>query len=349
MTVMDSLTRGFQSVRRYWWVLLIPILLDTFLWAGPRASVDHIAQRAFEAIRSDVGDMANTSEEAADFFDAMDVLVAEIIPQYNAFSALRVAGLGVPSLLTWGGARLGSPSMYEALWITFLLVIDMPDLAVSIPGPAFLSSPVWEQPNAGVWLVLSFILGAVGMLIGGVYLMTIARSLDGESAFWPRALRFSLRFALFWLLRLAVVLAVGFPLIMVTALLAALSPGIASLFAVFTLGLLTWVSFYTVFVVAALALNNVSVWRAIWNSFNVVLRNFWSTLGLFLLINLIGGGLTILWQQLSSGSWLTLVAIVGNAYVGTSLIAASMFFYQDRYASWQAFIADLIRRTKHLA
>jgi hypothetical protein len=115
------------------------------------------------------------------------------------------------------------------------------------------------------------------------------------------------------------------------------------------ISLMTWVSFYGVFVVAALSVNQVSIWRAIWNSFNVVLRNYWSTLGLFILINLIGGGLTLLWQQFSTGSWLTFLGIVGNAYVGTGLVTASLIFYQDRYTRWQELVAELLRRHRQLS
>jgi hypothetical protein len=99
-----------------------------------------------------------------------------------------------------------------------------------------------------------------------------------------------------------------------------------------------------------MVVNDASVWRAVLNSINVVLRNFWSTLWLFVLINLIGGGLTILWQQFSRGSLLTWVAIVGNAYISSSLIVASMLFYQDRYASWQQALTEhLVRQSKRMA
>jgi hypothetical protein len=141
----------------------------------------------------------------------------------------------------------------------------------------------------------------------------------------------------------------GVPLFMVLLVIGAVSPALASLFGTIMIGLLAWVSFYGIFFIAALTVNSTSIWRAIWNSFNIVLRNFWATLGLFLLINLIGGGLTILWQQLSTGSWLTLVGIVGNAYIGTSLVTASLLFYRDRYTRWQELIAELLRRTKRLA
>jgi hypothetical protein len=118
------------------------------------------------------------------------------------------------------------------------------------------------------------------------------------------------------------------------------------LFGTIVLGLGSWLSFYLAFLAAALVTSDVSIWRAIWNSFNIVLRNFWSTLWLFVLINLIGGGLTILWQRLSTGSWLTWIAIAGNAYIGSSLVAASLVFYQDRYQRWQQAIIELLSKTR---
>jgi hypothetical protein len=122
-----------------------------------------------------------------------------------------------------------------------------------------------------------------------------------------------------------------------------LSPELALLFASIALGLATWLSFYGTFVLTAMIVNDAPVLRAIWNSIGVVLRNFWPTLWLFILINLIGGGLTILWQQVSHGVW-TGLAIIANAYVGTSLIAASLLFYQDRYMRWQEAVAELLAK-----
>jgi hypothetical protein len=134
----------------------------------------------------------------------------------------------------------------------------------------------------------------------------------------------------------------GIPFFLFVGALSLLSVNLAFFLGIVGMGTLTWLSFYGIFFIASLVVNSASVWKAIWNSFNVVIRNFWPTLWLFILINLIGGGLTILWQQLSKGSWLTLIGIVGNAYIGTSLVTASLIFYQDRYEKWRAAIANLL-------
>ena len=183
-------------------------------------------------------------------------------------------------------------------------------------------------------------------LIGSIYLTILWPDAEPDSErppFWARVGKLGVRFVLFWLLRALVLALLGIPFVFALALLSLLSPQLALLFASITLGLATWLSFYGTFVLAAMVVNDAPVLRAIWNSIGVVLRNFWPTLWLFILINLIGGGLTILWQQISHGAW-TGLAIVGNAYVGTSLIAASLLFYQDRYARWQEALAELLAK-----
>jgi hypothetical protein len=341
--VIESLNKGFRIVSRHWWLILIPVLLDTFLWLGPRASIQNLVYETMETLDAELAGMA--TEDMGDWFTAFRDALKEAAARYNAFSLLRVAMLGVPSLIIWGGAHLGSPSIYETLWVSFLRVTNMTDLMVSVSDANFLSAPVWQIQRQGGWLLVSVGLTIAGVLVGCAYLSIIGQSLSNlerTEAFWPRTWRLGKRFVLFWVLRALVVLILGIPVALTFALLIALNTGLALLFTSIALGLATWLSFYGSFVIAAMVVNDAGVWRAILNSINVVLRNFWSTLWLFILINLIGGGLTILWQQFSRGSWWTWVAIVGNAYVSTSMIAASMLFYQDRYARWQEILTELM-------
>ena len=351
MGVIESLNKGFQVVSRHWWLILIPILLDTFLWLGPQASIQNIVIETTESLEAELAGVP--TEDMGEWFLIFREALQEAAARYNAFSMLRVAMLGVPSLIIWGGAHLSSPSIYESLWVSFLRVTNMPDLLISVSDADFGNAPVWQIPGQGSWLLASIGLTFVGVTIGSIYMTVIAQSLNDPTegwAFWPRAWKLGRRFVLFWILRALALLILGIPFALTFALLMALNTGLALLFTSVALGMATWLSFYGSFVVAALVVNDAGVWRAILNSVNVVLRNFWPTLGLFVLINLIGGGLTILWQQLSRGSWWTWIAIAGNAYISSSLIAASLLFYQDRYASWQQALTELLaKQSKRMA
>jgi len=368
--VIDSLTEGFQYVHRRWWVLLIPILLDAFLWIGPHASVAQLVRSSVAAVDLEQLGLTSSEEETAQVEATLDEFVSDVVPSYNGFSALRIGALGLPSLVTWGVSQGELPtgdeamwlifltvtdlpdtllSSYESMWVALVLMLDMPQLLSMVSEASFVDVTVWQFASEGIWMLASLGLSCLGIIVGSVYIVSISRTVDDEGPFWPQMLRFCVRFALFWILRFVLLIAAGIPLAMVAVLLAALSPALASLYSTVVAGIFVWLSFYGIFFVAAMAVNHVSIWRAIWNSFNIVLRNFWPTFALFGLINLIGGGLGILWQQMGTGSLLTFLGIVGNAYVGTGLVAASMVFYQDRYQHWQKVLSELLRRSQRLA
>ena len=48
--VIDTLTAGYSVVNRSPWVLLIPILLDVFLWLGPQISLAPVVDRAIASM-----------------------------------------------------------------------------------------------------------------------------------------------------------------------------------------------------------------------------------------------------------------------------------------------------------
>jgi hypothetical protein len=204
-----------------------------------------------------------------------------------------------------------------------------------------------EVRSESVLLGLYILLSLVGMLIGCSYLGLIAQEVCDNQVNVAHVLRrvwiWWARVALIALLFLMGLLMLGVPLLVIIALLNLLSRNLAQLignfFIISSIWVGIWLYIYLFFLVNALILNDTGILRAIWNSLIVVRRNFWSTMGLMLLIGLIGAGFSIIWRMLSTNSWGTLLAIVGNAYLGSSLVAASFTFYRDRYIAWQEELA----------
>ena len=52
MTIMDTLSAGFDRTTRRLWLVLIPALLDVAIWLGPRLSVSSLSQQALAALPS---------------------------------------------------------------------------------------------------------------------------------------------------------------------------------------------------------------------------------------------------------------------------------------------------------
>ena len=301
--IIDTLTVAFTSVSKRLWLTLVPIVLDLFLWLGPKLSaapvVDKLAAMFGRALE------AAAAQSAAD--EAMTTMVEGTI------SALRetLGRTNLFALLAWG--RLGVPS------VAGLTPIE--------PGSG------WIIQVSEYWQMLSLqavIMGA-GLLIACAFLVVLAKQAQGEGLD-PAELSQSVVAA--WFAMVVVFLPIG--LFMIFSVSASLLFGP---FAIFLGVFLLWVLIYISFVPQAITLGERNPLRALWTSFMVVRHNFWASIGLIVLTNLINTGLGLIWFRLLVGSTVgTLIAIAANAYVGTSLTLAAFVFYRDRVGTWGASI-----------
>ncbi len=152
-----------------------------------------------------------------------------------------------------------------------------------------------------------------------------------------------------WLgLILAIVVFAGFPAMLVLGVAAVFSTNLASFFTGLAWLVVMWVAVYMFFVVQSVSLGQAGVFRSMWNSVNVVRWNLGSALGLVVVINLMQRGLPMIWDMFATDAWALPVSIVGNAYIGTGLMAASMIFYGQRFALWQAVVRGRAAQTPSL-
>lgn len=335
MSIINSLSGGFEAITKRIWLISIPVLLDLYLWMGPRLSIYPLVKRVLSLIALP----PNASPEELLALTETKGLLEQASQSFNVFSFLIIRKLSVPSLL--------SPNPWlETLGIT----LNISSLVTfQAPEASFLSRPlpVIEVRSEFVLLGLYILLTLAGLLIGCLYLGLIAQEVRDNQVNVAHVLRrvwiWWARVALIALLFFMGLLMLGIPLLTIVALISLLSRNLAQLIGNFiivsSLWIGIWFYIYLFFFVNALILNDTGILRALWNSFSVVRRNFWSTVGLMLLMGLIGAGFSIIWRMLSTNSWRTLLAIVGNAYIGSGLAAASLTFYRDRYVAWQEELA----------
>ncbi|MDY7040091.1 MAG: hypothetical protein SVX38_04430 [Chloroflexota bacterium] len=309
MSIIDSLSVGFHTVTKRIWLILVPVVLDVYLWLGPRLSIAPVIQRLLPLFTV-------PPEVGADYQQMMiqnRELLEEMAQSVNLTSLLST---GVPTLMTGATPQA-----------TFLHTAPV----------------VWEGRSLWVYGAVISVLWLAGLLVGSLYLAAVGQSVhaeepyssDSSGGFLSRAW-----VAWTWLTLLTVLVGVlsitiTLPLSLILGLLAMLSMNLAIIGMTMLTGIALWVGFYMVFVIPSIVMNRIGAWRAIWNSLNVVSRNFWATLGLVALSLFINFGFSTIWQQMRTGSSLTFVAIVGNAYIGTGLTAAMFAFYCSRYALWQ--------------
>ncbi len=318
MGVIDSISEGLNVVRRRPLVMLIPVLVDAVLWLAPRLSIRPLAIRVVSAFSQAAG-----ASQSTDSVQAVGELLGSLGQQSNLLALLANGVVGMPSFLAAG--------LPEGLWRPFDGI---------------------EVSSVAVAGLLAIVFGLIGVGVGTLYLTVVAAAVQGKQLslrdLLSKAGRNSVRIVSAVLAMMAVLVLVGLPTSLFLSFLAILSPTVGGLVASlvsligFWAGL--WALFYLFFVIDAMVLQEISLQRSVLNSVMVVRSSFWSVLGLIILLNVLAAGFAVVWHWVATAIPLgTLVAVAGNTFVGSGLVAASFVFYRGRYEALLARISELGR------
>lgn len=317
--VIDALQHGFNLINRHLWLLLLPLVVDVLLWRSPRLSIAPLLNGQLDFI------LKQSAMPAP--------LPGETVAMLENF---RTVGDSFNLLSLLGGTITGLPS--------YLARLDAAMVAGAKPM-------VRELTNFEGVFVYAALLIPLGLLIGSLWLAFVARTMQHEGmtdpaherSRWMTTLRHAgwiwLNLGLYLAGLTAALLAASglFGLFMALLLLIAGSGSMAILSLAWLLFVwaVLWVGIGLSFVVSAIAVDGVNVARAVWRSLNVVGRNLPATLGLLFLSLVLTEGFARIWLRLSGNSWGLPIGMVGYAYIGAALTAATLFFYQGRYQHWQ--------------
>lgn len=313
MGIIDTLTAGFNMVIRRPWLLIVPLLLDLVLLAGPKVTVlpllgglDALVAEA-EALSAEQG-LAPADVSAL----TMQVeAVRAMASEYNLAALVAPNRVLLPSV---AGLRAIQPEADEVVEVV--------------------------SPGRATLLVALFL--AVGLFVQCAYWTVLAQETRGRRETLGHLLR---AVPVFWLRTVgvaAVVVAfvlglsgVGLVVMLGAQFLAALgAAGLAqAAIGLYTLAMWlvgVWLFFYLFFVPQALTLAEAGPLLAIRQSIVVVRTALWRSLGLVILVHLISVGLGLLWGALLRTTAGTVVAVLGNAFVGTGLAAAVFIYFRDR-------------------
>jgi len=294
LKVIDTLTAGFSEVTRKLWLATVPIVLDIFLWVGPKLSISPVIDEMVDTFGQTMAAVPSMGASEGDLFQTVELVAEEMRSTIGRTNLL--------SLLGWG--RLGMPG------IAGIRPID----------PAV--DRIVEITGYGQMLLAQLVIMAVGLFIACAFLAMLAQATRDERF---DLAKLSAAIPLFWLRLMAVLVPLGIGLILVVFAGLLLGP-----FAFVVWAILLWLLIYVSFVPQAIAVSGKRPWAAVWQSLSLVRLNFWPAIGLLLLTNIIGAGMSLMWRLLMVSPVGTVVAIVANAYVGTGLTMATFIFYRDR-------------------
>ncbi len=354
--IIDALTAGLSLASRRLWLMIIPVAVDVALWLMPRLSVETLLARLLTGWDALVKAVYTPSQlaELGDTISYFRDSAAELSQQVNLAAALTTGWLAPTS-------ALASAQSNRLLLISDGVLAPL-GIGLHLPGASPVGQTTGAIEIASVWgaVMVVVALWLVAQVLAAFFLSRAALSLNGtvvghgekerltapapievvRSPFlrlFGRLLVLNLLlFVVLWLLRI--------PLAGVTALAMVSSQSFtAFLFAVVG-GLTLWLtlSFLVSIFLASdvLLMDGQGVWPSIWRSIVLARSSGMRTLGFVILVNLLMLGARAVWGIIGQTPTGTVVAILGNGFLVTAMVLASMIYTDGLRREWRAVAAS---------
>ena len=292
------MTTGFSLVFRRPYLIIVPFLVDLLVSARLGLSAEPLVQSAVARIMSALASGPLSPDQLLD----INAQVTQVTDAVASWNLLGILGWQVPNFLGLGSVDTSGPHIVIASYASLVPLL----LALALGGV----------------LIACLFLGPLGQVVR-------TRTLN-LSTFAPRLAGLWLRLTGYLGLVILLALALGIAALLVIALVTAISPAVASLLILLAIGAGLLAAIYLFLGDEAVVVGDAGPVRALKESVSIALRHFWSVLGLFLLVNVLSQGLGLVWRALGSSQTGLWIAMAGNAFIATGLVASVMVYYWGR-------------------
>jgi hypothetical protein len=225
----------------------------------------------------------------------------------NLFAGLRTYPVGVPSLM-----------------------------ASSSPATNPLGTPVsWDLTSFWSVILLWLSFALIGLLVGTLYFSFVAQAAVAGQINWRQSIvtwawaSFQVVvLAIFWA---ALVIALTIPASCLITYTTLAGVPFSELLLILVGGLIMWVFFPLLLSPHGIFVFQLRMFNSVREGYRLARMTLPRTLVLFLMIFVINEGLAVLWRIPVESSWLTMIGVLGHAFVATSLLAASFVYYREAY------------------
>lgn len=293
--IWATISAGFELTTKHYWLILIPILLDTFFWLGPRLSLRLIVEQG-AAVWQEVELIPGMAEQ-----------MLALAPNLNLFTVLAVPWLGVPALMS----------------------------SLVTPFQTPITPAAIELQSVGAVGLLLAGLSLLGLLLSVFFLLLVAQAVGMGQGWAERPFLFRLRIAWVRLFMMGIALVALIALIYVpVGMVSLVASFISPLLGLFTLlvvpVVVIWIVIALYFIPQGVLLHGQTLRQAMGVSLGLLQQQAASSLSMILAVMVLG---TLAQQVLilfDDGSWVTSINIVAHAFIQTSLTAATFIYYRDR-------------------
>jgi hypothetical protein len=298
--IIQALLSGFNTIASKPYLILLPIILDLFLWFGPGWRVIDVF-RPFIQGMSDIPGLIGS--EYADMVQSYQTLWQEILTNFNLATTLRTLPIGIPSLMV-SETPFTNPMGHS-------LVFDL-------------------HTKLQVFSLLVLFL-IIGYFLGNLYFQNISKEVvpANEKMTFKRSIKAFLQIVLMPVMLLIVLLILSIPILLLITVVTLISATLGE-FVIFAVGvIILWILMPLIFTPHSIYLYKQNLIAAMMTSISVVRvsmgRTTWFILACFVLIR----GLDLLWRSPEVDSWFLLIGILGHAFIVSAVIASSFHYFLD--------------------
>lgn len=298
--IFPALLSGFNTVANKPYLILLPVILDLFLWFGPAWRVDKVFSPLLQRLPGLPG---GENPEIAELMVSFQTLWQDIVQNINLAKSLRTFPIGVPSLLVSKTPFL-NPLGYPPI---FALTSNM-QVAVFWVG---------------------FLL--VGFFLGNLYFRKISQQvlIVGDNNLTRSTLYTFFQTLLMPILLFVILSILSIPLMLIITLITMVSPAISQLVSTIAIVVVIWILMPLIFTPHGVFLFGQNLIQSMLTSINVVRTSMGKTAWFILFSYILIAGLDYLWQSPAVDNWFLLVGILGHAFVVSGVIAGSFHYYLD--------------------
>lgn len=320
--IIGSLRAGFDVVSSHVWLIFLPIVMDIFLWLGPRLSMGNLYS---SVVSSTLEIMRTRPFPAQDIqtFAESTTTVTNFLNKFNWLSWVRTFPIGIPSL--------------EAFGLPKELPLQTP---LGLQNVIQISSPV-------IWLGWTILLCLGGWVVGSLYFRWVSVTTLGEEEAGISSLRAIVQTFVLSVIWTAGIMIIILPISFVLGLLALISPTLSNGILFVLLILSYWLIVPLFFMPHGIFARKQNALYSMFTSLRMS-RFTLPTSGLFVFcVFLLTRGLDYLWNVPGNDSWMALVGIAGHAFITTALLSASFVYYRDMNA-WLQTVFDKMQQKQSM-
>lgn len=297
--LIPAFVAGFNAVASHIYLIIFPVLLDLLFWLGPLVRVRILFQPVIDETLQQMTGLYPADTLAV--LETSKTTILQFLEHFNLLFSLRTFPIGIPSLIL-GIAPINNP-------LGKMQIIEM------------------TSTSQAMTVVISCLV--FGFALGCLFFSMIAKVVAGSKMHWDfeiflKQLKNTFIIAIA-LLILGIVLSI--PTLLLMSLVSSYLPSLGS-FPIFIIGiLLVWLLLPMVFAIHGIFMGQTSVWKSLVNSTHLVRRYLPGTGLFFLVAVLLGQGLDMLWSTPESTQWMSLIGILGHAFIASGVLASSFVYF----------------------